>query len=315
MQPRALVLPLRAVGADDGAIAGGKGANLGELVRAGFPVPEGFVVTTAAYAEVVSTLGLLGDDASAADTVALRDRLETAAVPDDLRALIDGAYAELGRGPVAVRSSATAEDLPGAAFAGQQDTFLGITGSDAVLDAVRRCWASLWTDRAVAYRARLGIRPEEVRIAVVVQSMVDADVAGVLFTADPVTGDRRRTVVDASPGLGEAVVSGLVTPDHYLVGEDGSTLQWTPGRREVVIRAAGGGTSRDAGIPTGTPLLGQEQISELVRLGARVAAHFGRPQDIEWALAGGSVALLQARPMTALPPGPLRLHPLQKIRQ
>lgn len=306
MHARAPVLPLSALGAGDVAAAGGKGANLGELVRAGFPVPAGFVVTTDAYAEVVAALGIPAGDA------ALRDGLETVAVPDGLRTRIDRAYRELGGGPVAVRSSATAEDLPGAAFAGQQDTFLGVVGADAVVDAVRRCWASLWTDRAVAYRARLGIRPEEVRIAVVVQSLVDADVAGVLFTADPVTGNRGHTVIDASGGLGEAVVSGLVTPDHYVVAEDGSILSWTAGRTEVVMRPAAGGIRREPGAPTGHPLLGRQQLAGLVRLGARVAAHFGRPQDIEWAIAGGTIHLLQARPMTALPPPPLRLHPLQR---
>ncbi|RVX38231.1 pyruvate,water dikinase [Nonomuraea polychroma] len=285
-----LVAPLSAFGRDDLAIAGGKGANLGELVRNGFPVPGGFVVTTHAY-----------------DLVA--QGRTTADMPDELRRTILDAYAELGGGPVAVRSSATAEDLPGAAFAGQQDTYLNVVGDEALLDAVRRCWGSLWTDRAVAYRARLGI--EDVSIAVVVQCMVEADTAGVMFTANPVSGDRTQLVIDASSGLGEAVVSGLVTPDHYVVDADGG-VEFTAGRREVVIRGkAGGGVTRETGV-TGERLP-DAVVGELAALGRRVADLFGRPQDIEWAWADGRVHLLQARPMTALPPPPVgRLNPFQR---
>jgi pyruvate,water dikinase len=214
---------------------------------------------------------------------------------------------------VAVRSSATAEDLPGAAFAGQQDTYLNVVGEDALVDAVRRCWASLWTDRAVAYRDRLAIDHAGVRIAVVVQRMVEAESAGVLFTANPVTGHRGQLVVDASSGLGEAVVSGLVTPDHYVLEPSGEVAAYTPGRREVVIRStAGGGVTHDE---TGVPVerLPDQALRELARLGTEVAAHFGRPQDIEWTYAGGKVSLVQARPMTALPPPPLkRLNPIQR---
>lgn len=299
-----LVASLRSFGRHDLAAAGGKGANLGELLRAGFPVPDGFVITTEAYALVVA--------ATSADLLA------EAQVPDSLREAILGAYAELGGGPVAVRSSATAEDLPGAAFAGQQDTFLNVVGEEELLDAVRRCWASLWGERAVAYRERLGIDPAEVRIAVVVQAMVEADMAGVLFTADPVTGDRGRTVVDASDGLGEAVVSGLVTPDHYVI-EGERVVEHVRGRREVVIRGtAGGGTTTTAQETSadahGRSELPPEALRELVALGARAARHFGRPQDIEWATKAARVHLLQARPMTALPPPPLarKLNPIER---
>jgi pyruvate,water dikinase len=309
MQP--LVLPLASVGQADVAIAGGKGANLGELVRAGFPVPSGFVISTAAYARTAGGLGIPALVA-AGDIASIRRALASAVVPEDLRQLITRGYAELGGGQVAVRSSATAEDLPGAAFAGQQDTFLGVSGADAVIDAVRRCWASLWTDRAVAYRSRLGIGPAEVRIAVVVQSLVDADAAGVLFTADPVTGDRHRTVLDASTGLGESVVSGRVTPDHFEIGADGSVLAWTAGLREVVLRPSADGVRQESGRAAAMPVLEPGQVAELTRLGAAVQAHFGRPQDIEWALAAGRIVLLQARPMTALPPPPVALNAIQK---
>ncbi|NUP61659.1 MAG: phosphoenolpyruvate synthase [Nonomuraea sp.] len=291
-----LVAPLPAFGRADLALAGGKAANLGELVRNAFPVPGGFVVTTHAY-ELVA------------------DGHDTREMPDELRRAITGAYADLGGGAVAVRSSATAEDLPGAAFAGQQDTYLNVVGEDALIDAVRRCWASLWTERAVAYRARLGIDPGEVRIAVVVQSMVRAEVAGVMFTADPLTGDRAKLVVDAGSGLGEAVVSGLVTPDHYVLDASGAVTAYVPGRREVVVRAvAGGGVVHESGAGEPAEPLPDGVLRELADLGRRVAAHFGRPQDIEWAYADGRVWLLQARPMTKLPPPPpaRKLNPVQR---
>ncbi|MQA88523.1 MAG: phosphoenolpyruvate synthase [Streptosporangiales bacterium] len=314
------VAPLRDVGRGDLALAGGKGANLGELIKGGFPVPDGFVVTTDAYAAIVERAGLDarivelvsagGDDGSA-----IRAEFETVAVPGGLRAAIANAYAELGGGPVAVRSSATAEDLPGAAFAGQQDTYLNVVGEDAVLHAVRRCWGSLWTDRAIAYRRRRGIDSGGARIAVVVQSMVDAEAAGVMFTANPVTGDRDQIVVDASAGLGEAVVSGLVTPDHYVLDGEGRISEWSPGRREVVITGtAGGGVTHETGTITPDRLLADEVLAELARLGGAVARHFGRPQDIEWAHRAGRVRLLQARPMTAVPPPPVRLNRRQRLQ-
>jgi pyruvate,water dikinase len=327
----ALVAPLHGFGRDDIPRAGGKGANLGELIRIGMPVPGGFVITTDAYASI---------PVAAHD----RDSYEHARMPRPLADAITEAYAALGGGPVAVRSSATAEDLPGAAFAGQQDTYLNVVGEGELLDAVRRCWGSLWTERAVAYRDRLGIEPAEVRIAVVVQRMVDADTAGVMFTANPVTGDRDQVVVEASAGLGEAVVSGLVTPDHYVLDHDGKVEEFAAGRREVVVRAiAGGGVEHidaaaagdgaagrsvehsetehaGAGRGAASVVRSEEErlpdavLTELVRLGGLVASHFGRPQDIEWAVAGGEVRLLQARPMTALPPPPLRrrLNPVQR---
>ncbi|SEL70410.1 PEP/pyruvate-binding domain-containing protein [Nonomuraea pusilla] len=312
-----LVAPLAAFGHEDLPLAGGKGANLGELVRNGFPVPDGFVITTEAYRLV----------AAGEVTPGHFERVE---LPEELRSAVTRAYAELGGGPVAVRSSATAEDLPGAAFAGQQDTYLNVVGEQALLDAVRRCWASLWGERAVAYRARLGLDPAGVRIAVVVQRLVEAEVAGVMLTADPVTGERGEIVLDASDGLGEAVVSGLVTPDHYVLDRSGALLRFTPGRREVVVRAAeGGGVVHERGdLPGGVPgglrggLPGADGpagrlpgpvLRELAALGVRAAAHFGRPQDMEWAYAGGRVHVLQARPMTAVPPPPLgRLGPLRR---
>ncbi|MFD4243154.1 PEP/pyruvate-binding domain-containing protein [Streptomyces sp. NPDC058525] len=307
------IAELASLGRDDLALAGGKGANLGESLRGGFRVPDGFVVTTDAYAAALRAAGLdpagllTGDDGAR-----LRAAIEAIDIPERLEAELIEAYVRLGGGPVAVRSSATAEDLPGAAFAGQQDTYLGVLGEAHVADAVRRCWASLWTDRAIAYRRKRAVAEDGVRIAVVVQRMVDAQTAGVMFTADPVSGARDVLVVDASSGLGEAVVSGLVTPDHYVLGADGRVRERTAGRHEVVLRSGtDGGVTRAPGAPHA--FLPDVVLAELARLGTDVAQHFGRPQDIEWAYADGQLWLLQARPMTALPPPPVRLNRAQRL--
>ena len=216
-----LVTPISAVRRDDLELAGGKGANLGELMQGRFPVPDGFIVSTEAYATVVEASGLaavIAEGVAAGDDGAtIRAAFENVTIPDGPAAAISKAYADLGGGPVAVRSSATAEDLAGAAFAGQQDTYLNVIGETAVLDAVRRCWGSLWTERALGYRGHQQIESSNLQIAVVVQQMVNAEFAGVMFTANPVTGERDEIVIDASSGLGEAVVSGLVTPDHYVL--------------------------------------------------------------------------------------------------
>ncbi len=313
-----LVVPLHALGRGGLTIAGGKRANLGELLRAGFPVPPGFVVTTAAYERFVARNDLDQTIARALredDGAALRAAFEAAPIPPEMEREVLAAYEQLGQGPVAVRSSATAEDLPQAAFAGQQDTFLNVVGPDALLDAVRRCWASLWTDRAMAYRARQGIDHQTVKLAVVVQRMVPAEAAGVLFTANPVTGTRDEIVIDASPGLGEAVVSGLVTPDHFVLRRrwwGWHIAERRLGKREVVIRARSGGGTEHVEEPAaaGMPALPDRALRRLARLGKAIERHFGRPQDVEWAWAGGQPFIVQARPITALPeplPRPSRL--------
>jgi rifampicin phosphotransferase len=306
-----LVVRLGQVGKGDLATAGGKGANLGELIRAGFPVPAGFVVTTAGYDHFVThnTLEQTIEQmlkTKQMDGVAIRSAFESAHIPPPVEQHILTAFRQLGQCPVAVRSSATAEDLPDAAFAGQQDTFLNVVGEQAVLDAVRRCWASLWTERAIAYRERQSLDQSTVKIAVVVQCMVAADIAGVMFTANPVTGARHEIVVDASPGLGEAVVSGEVTPDHYVLQKQ----RWgwriherRAGRQEVIIRVrAGGGTEHSqADTEANVPVMKNRTLHQLARLGTAIEQHFGYPQDIEWALAEGNLSILQARPITALP--------------
>ena len=308
------LLDLRELGRDDIATAGGKGANLGELIKAGFDVPEGFVLTTEVYAAALEAAQLSLPPEGEDDPAAFREQVCRVPLPENTRREIATAYADLGAGPVAVRSSATAEDLPGATFAGQQDSFLNVIGEQQLIDAIRQCWASLWTERAVAYRRRRRIEPREVRIAVVVQTMVPADAAGVMFTANPVTGARDQTVVDASSGLGEAVVSGAVTPDHYLLDADGRLLEFSLGRRELAVvgRAGGGVEQRSGGVAE--RLLADDALQALAALGSGVARHFGQPQDIEWALSDGKLSVVQTRPMTALPPAPLDLSRFQRLQ-
>jgi pyruvate,water dikinase len=299
---------------------GGKAANLGVLLAAGLPVPPGFCVTTAAYRQVAAAAGV--DPSGPADES--RSRLASASMPADIVSAILAAYAALGDdAPVAVRSSATAEDLPEASFAGQLDTYLNVVGTDALTDAVRRCWASLWTDRAVAYRADHGVDQRSVGIAVVVQKMVDAQVAGVMFTANPLTGRRKETVIDAAPGLGEALVSGAVNPDHYRVdAATGEILERSLGDKPVQSRPAPGGATRlvhreggarqDGLLPDGAlqdgarqACLTDAQVRSLARVGVRVEGLYGEPQDVEWAIdPAGGIRVVQSRPITTLFPLP-----------
>ena len=323
--PAKMVLPFASLDRGSSAAAGGKAANLGELAGAGFPIPPGFCVTTEAYAVVAAGADLehllnsletttTGNTLRLEELAAsMRERILAAGVPENVIVAIRQAYEALGNGqplPVAVRSSATAEDLPTASFAGQQDTYLNVVGSEAVINAVRRCWASLWTARAVAYRATNDIRHRSVRLAVVVQQMVDASVAGVLFTANPLTGRRRQAVIDASPGLGEAVVSGAVNPDRFIVNTYAEQIvERKLGDKRVQINALpGGGTRRievDGAASQQESCLSDEQVLDLARLGARVESHYGAPQDIEWAIdAAGKLWLTQARPITTLFPLP-----------
>ena len=288
-------------------LVGGKAMNLGKLLAAGLPVPRGFCLTTVAY-ELAEPPGLAGlaagldAPASGAGTAAsgatpgmvpgrARALLEEAPIPPAVDAAVRAAYAEMGGTlAVAVRSSATAEDLPFASFAGQQDSFLDVIGADAVVEAVRRCWASLWSDRAVAYRSANGISNRDVGLAVVVQAMVDAATAGVLFTANPVTGTRTETVINASPGSGQAVVSGAVNPDQFvLVTASGQVRLRTPGGSD----------------PGRGPVLSEPQLQDLTALGDRVQRLLGAPQDIEWAIdTAGRIWLTQSRPITTLYPLP-----------
>ncbi|MGH3586603.1 MAG: rifamycin-inactivating phosphotransferase, partial [Pseudonocardia sp.] len=303
------------------ALVGGKGANLGELPRIeGLRVPAGFCVTTDAFQRIMAEAPSLDDrldrlsrlqpddrEAIRALSAELRRTLEAIAIPDDLAAAITRALARLGeRAAYAVRSSATAEDLPAASFAGQQDTYLNVVGPAAILQHVSRCWASLFTERAVTYRQRSGIDHRTVHMAVVVQQMVFPQAAGILFTADPVTSNRRVASVEASFGLGEALVSGLVNGDVYKV-RDGKVVAKVVGTKQLAIHASpAGGTQEQAIDPElqDQPALTDAQVVRLEELGRRIEAHFGRPQDIEWCLAGGDFHIVQSRPITTLFPIP-----------
>src|SRR5215218_1874952 len=272
----ALVVDLARLGVRDLNRGGGKAANLGELSHAGFPVPPGFVITTAAYELVVTSNDLERDiiDALTDGGALVRSRFEQAMIPPQVERAILEAYHRMGEGSVAVRSSATAEDLPEAAFAGQQETFLGVSGDAALLEAVRRCWASLWSDRAVSYREQHGLAQVPVKLAVIVQRMVAADVAGVMFTANPVTGARDETIVEASAGLGEALVSGLVTPDHVVLRNTRHRWQIVDrqhGQREVEVRPRAGGGVEQVLVAAGTaakPALPDAVLLQLARMGA-----------------------------------------------
>ena len=313
-------LPLNAPGATLAA-TGGKGLNLAKLAQAGFPVPGGFIVTTGGYDAFVTGAGLAGwmasevaaIDASDPESLnALSERIRTrfreSAMPVELAETIRAAYAALGNPKVAVRSSATAEDLPDFSFAGQQDTFLNVLGDDGLLEAVRECWSSLWTARAMGYRARNGIDQSVVSLAVVVQAMVQSDTSGVLFTANPLTGRRTETTVDAIYGLGEALVSGLVEPDHYVIeAATGRIIEKQLGAKATVIRGVEGGgtvTETESADAHSQQALSDEAIREVTALGKRVANFYGSPQDIEWGYADGQLYLLQSRAITSLFPVP-----------
>lgn len=311
-----LVLDLSQVDAKMLPLVGGKAANLGELIRAGLPVPPGICVTTEAYRQVAEcasidfdALAKVSPDDAAQIARQAREALMAVPLPAAIAHEIVEGYLRLGsKTPVAVRSSATAEDLPNASFAGQQDTYLHVIGTEAVLDAVRRCWASLWTERAVVYRNTNGIDHRAVRLAVAVQRMVDAEVAGVLFTANPVAGRRHQAVIDASPGLGEAVVSGAVNPDHFVVDTNsGEILERRLGDKRIEVRALpGGGTEQiERHGSAEQACVTDEQVRALAALGDRVEAHYRAPQDTEWAIdANGKLWLTQARPITTLFPLP-----------
>ena len=313
---------------------GGKGQSLARMLRAALPVPAGFHVTTAAYRQFVTANGLqarIREALTAADptqpstldatSVAIGTLFQQAELPADLRRAIVNAYERLCQAPpsgtqplaVAVRSSATAEDLPDASFAGQQETYLNIRGADSVVAAVRRCWASLWTARAIAYRLKNHIDQESVALAVVVQELVAAEAAGILFTANPVNGVRHELVINAAWGLGEAVVSGVVTPDTYVVDKRTLKLVRRTVAEKLVMTVRTDDGTREDPVPSSRrkmPALTDDGVAALARLGARIEDFYGRPMDVEWtwtapsagAPAESGFAIVQARPITVLPP-------------
>jgi pyruvate,water dikinase len=313
-----LVLPLNDLGANLETV-GGKGASLTRLMNAGLPVPDGFHVTTTAYRRFIAENDLQRIIDNALEQVEaekpatlekasmhIRQAFLSAKIPADVAAAIAGAYGDLqGNNPaVAVRSSATAEDLPEASFAGQQESYLNVCGAQNVLEATRKCWSSLWTARAIGYRAAQGIQSADVALAVVVQELVPAEVAGILFTVDPLHGNRDQLQVSAAWGLGDAVVGGRVTPDEFTVDkETGNILKQQISDKEIMTVRVDG-TTMDQPVPDNlrrVPALESTDLEELARLGMEIEGLYGLPMDIEWALRDGKFAVVQARPVTALP--------------
>ncbi|WP_433035567.1 rifamycin-inactivating phosphotransferase [Actinomycetospora sp. CA-053990] len=317
-----VVLPFGEIDRSRVRDVGGKGASLGELSRiAGVHVPAGFCVTTNAFRRAVAEVPSLEDrldqlsgldpddrDEIAAVSAEIREAIADQPVPADLAAAITRSIAGAGEGAAyAVRSSATSEDLPTASFAGQHDTFLNVVGPAAVLEHVRACWASLFTERAVSYRLRHGVDHRTVHMAVVVQQMVSPDASGVLFTADPVTSNREVTTIEAVLGLGEALVSGLVSADSYTVREGEVVERAIAAKERAVLGSPGGGTREQAVEEERRrrPALTDAQAVGLAQLGRRIEAHFSRPQDVEWCLVDGEFRIVQSRPITTLFPVPV----------
>jgi len=301
--------------------AGGKGLNLARLTRAGFAVPHGFIISTNAYREFVSAnrwlptiqavvTDLSAEDVSALERASAQIRVAFAAgkMPEETESAIRIAYthADFENKPVAVRSSATAEDLPDLSFAGQQDTYLNVIGAEQLLEAVINCWSSLWTARAIGYRIRNGIDHNEAALAVIVQKMIESEASGVLFTANPLTGLRSESVIDATLGLGEALVSGQVEPDHYVVDTiKHRIVTKTLGAKKISTRAKpGGGVEVIEEDAEAWQALSDEEILQLTGIGQQIQKEYGFPQDIEWAYAENKLYILQSRPITSLYPLP-----------
>jgi pyruvate, water dikinase len=315
-------LPFESCDRDAHGRVGGKCASLGQMIAAGAPVPPGFAVTTSAYSAVLkhgeintaihnllATIDYGDVDSEERASVAIRALIEGVPIPAEIEIEIRAAYARLCERcacpdvPVAVRSSATAEDLPGASFAGQQDTFLWVVGTDAVLEHVRKCWSSLYTGRAIAYRHDKGFEHERVLMAVAVQQMCNARVAGVAMTLNPINGDRSKVVIDASWGLGESVVGGTVTPDNFHVDKviheitqrkistKGTEIVPDVANRCVVHHDVDAARQNE-------PSLTDAEVIAIAKMARGLEKHYGGPQDIEWALDGDRIVLLQCRPET-----------------
>ncbi|MBZ5200521.1 phosphoenolpyruvate synthase [Planomicrobium chinense] len=302
-------------------LVGGKGANLGELAGAGFPVPQGFCITTSAYRKLIGSSTemealfirleqLPPDDLEQLRLLAgqIRDHLIALPMPKDIEIAILDAWQASGKDiPYAVRSSATAEDLPNASFAGQQETFLNIIGEKELLSAVQHCWASLFTDRAISYRAKNGFGHRSVYLSVVIQEMMFPEVSGILFTADPISGHRHTISIDASFGLGEALVSGLVSADLYQV-RDNQIIRKQIAKKELAIYALPKGGTITKSIPEAfqeIQALPNHKIIKLAEIGQHIENHYGAEQDIEWGMVNGEFVVLQSRPITSLYPLPI----------
>jgi len=318
---------------EDIPLVGGKNANLGEMTQAGIPIPPGFAVTAQAYEKFITETGIAKKiyktiEETIADAESpkqfeeasqgVRKIIESTLIPDEIQKSIREAYNKLSKKPnmaeasVAVRSSATAEDLPDASFAGQQETYLNVRGEDELVSKTLKCWSSLFTPRAIFYRTEKGFRHENVLISVGVQKMVDAKAAGVTFTINPVTGEEDQIVIEANWGLGETVVSGEVTPDHYVVDKKSLHIIDKKIAKKTVehIRNPKTGETEKVSVPEERqekPCLTDEEIVKLAELAKRIAEYYGVPQDIEWAIDQNlsfpeSVFIVQSRPETVWSP-------------
>lgn len=303
------------IGKGDAPVAGGKGASLGEMTRAGIPVPSGFVVLASVFDRVLEEAGLLSDierelalvreeDAASVDRAsdAIREHLLAVSIPVEVERDIRAAFGELGAEFVAVRSSATAEDSSDASWAGELESYLNTTEA-CLLENVKRCWASLFTSRAIVYRREKGMEKTRVSVAVVVQKMVQSEVAGIAFTVHPVTKDPNQMIIEACWGLGEMIVGGQVTPDAYVVDKrDGTLLDLTVSEQEEMLVRTEEGNVKNL-VPEekrSRQKLSGSQIREISDLCLRIERHYGFPCDIEWAMEGNAFSIVQSRPITTL---------------
>ena len=321
------IISIKDLGVDDIPIAGGKAANLGELTSAGFEVPPGFVLTTESYdyflesnglgdllATVMENLDVSSDEKVQEASVNIRRAFEVGKIPEDLEELIISEYEKLGNGSnplVAVRSSATAEDLPTASFAGQQDTFLNVSNPQSLLESIKRCWSSLFTPRAIAYRVQKGFDHASVKLAVVVQRMISSDRSGIMFTVDP-NSELPHIIIEAGYGLGEALVGGKVTPDTYCVDKFHRKIlnKRISNQTWMLIRGESGECMRME-VPseiTKEQKITDKQIYELAEIGNQIEMHYNKPMDIEWCIEKDQIYIVQARPITTLSNDEKKMH-------
>lgn len=316
-----LVIGFQEMGKTEHLLVGGKGLNLGELSKIqGIEVPEGFCITTTGYQMAIEqnemfqalldqlmVLNVEERHQISEISSKIRQVMMDVDIPSDVVSAVDENLSEFGENHAyAVRSSATAEDLPHASFAGQQDTYLNIKGLDAILQHISKCWASLFTDRAVIYRMQNGFDHSKVSLSVIIQRMVFPQASGILFTADPITSNRKIVSIDASFGLGEALVSGLVSPDNYKVQEERVVEKMIGDKNMAIYGREGGGTETQQidFDQQKSQTLTDQQILQLAHIGRKIEAHFGSPQDIEWCLAEDIFYIVQSRPITTLYPTP-----------
>jgi len=315
-----LIIPFSDIRATDLPLVGGKGANLGEMTYAGFPIPTGFCLTTVAFHKFIESSSIADEIYESLDAITskdlervrvvgkeIRQKLLEVTFPKEIAEVFRMRWQQSGANlAYSVRSSATAEDLPDASFAGQQDTYLNVIGEPNLLDAIKRCWVSLFTDRAILYRCQHNFSHRDVLLSVVVQTMVQSETSGILFTADPLTGHRHTLSIDASFGLGEALVSGLVNPDAYKVDKINRKIiaKQVSEKNTAIISEKDGGTRQET-LSEGQrnkTVLTEKQILELTEIGCNIESHYGAPQDIEWAFANNEFYVLQSRPITSLYP-------------